>query len=489
MAQIIKLAGRYRLENQIAEGGMATVWLAADETLARPVAAKILHEHLSADPVFRKRFRIEALSAARLSHPNIVSVFDTGVHDGRPFIVMEYLAGGTMKDILQNGPLDPRRACAIGAEVCKALSFAHGSGIVHRDIKPANILFSESGLVKVGDFGIAKAAFFPTDLTDTGAVLGTVRYLAPEQVQGLEPDGRADIYALAVVLYEAVTGTPPFTGDSDLAAATARVGRAPLPPRDLSPAVPRTLDAALMKAMAPEREARFADAASFEAALRAVAPDATDPAGGIRAPARKSKSRSWGAKEHSFVRSELRWLVPIVLIALLAVGLSVPALRQRLGGLIARPEPPPTEPIRIVGGSSFDPPPGDGEENDERVRFAFDGRPDTAWATVSYRSAELGGLKEGVGIYVDLGSPRRLNNVTVQSVAGGWEGAIRHSDDGRTWSAPAASARFSSDETLEVEGEHQYWMVWITKLVETPGQGSSRNPFSVAIREIRPAGL
>lgn len=467
---------------------MATVWLAADETLARPVAAKVLHDHLAADAVFRKRFRIEALSAARLSHPNIVSVFDTGIHEDRPFIVMEHLSGGTLKDLVnQSGTLDPERAALIGAEVCKALQYAHSSGIVHRDIKPANILFSESGLVKVGDFGIAKAAFFPNDLTDTGAVLGTVRYLAPEQVEGLEPDGRADIYSLAIVLYEAITGSAPFTGDNDLATATARVGKLARPPRDFVPSVSKGLDAAIMKAMDPNRDVRFADAASFGQALLQAAgqSDSTfGPTTQVRVPP-KSK-----AEPSSFVSAEFRWLVPTLLIVLLAVGLvlGVPALRNRVGGVISKGAPKEPAAVRIVGGSSYDPPPGDGTENDGQVPLAFDGKPTTWWATVGYRTEQFGGLKKGVGIYFDLGAPSPLRRVTVESVTGGWSGTMRFSDDGRNWSPIGRSEQVAGKHTFETQGNHQYWMVWATSLVRTPGEGSSRNPYSVAIKEITPAG-
>jgi len=465
---------------------MATVWLAADETLARPVAAKILHDHLSADAVFRKRFRIEALSAARLSHPNIVSVFDTGIHEERPFIVMEYLSGGTLKDLVtEGGSLAPLKAAAIGAEVCKALQYAHRAGIVHRDIKPANILFSDSGLVKVGDFGIAKAAFFPSDLTDTGAVLGTVRYLAPEQVQGLEPDGRSDLYSLAIVLYEAITGSAPFTGDNDLATATARVGKVARSPRDLAPGIPKDLEAAIMKAMDPDREARFADAGAFGRALQAAAgqSDSTfHPTTHVRMKPTPGPD--------SFVNAEFRWLVPTLLIVLLAVGLvlGVPALRNRLGGVISQTRPKPPATIHIVGGSSYDPPPGDGTESDEQVPLAFDGKPSTWWATVGYRTEQFGGLKEGVGIYFDLGGRRPLRTVTVESVAGGWMGTVRHSDDGANWSPAGPSEQVAQRHTFRTAGNHQYWMIWVTSLVRTAGEGSSRNPYSVAIKEILPAG-
>src|SRR5919197_4636028 len=227
-----RLAGRYVLEDRIATGGMATVWRARDEVLARPVAVKCLRQDLTTVPHLAERFHREAVAAARLTHPNIINVFDTGVEDGVSFIVMEYFPGDTLGELIQQGgAMEPRRAVALILPVLAALGFAHHEGVVHRDVKPGNVLVSSDARVKVTDFGIAKAVLTAADLTTTGQLLGTVRYLSPEQVQGSEIDARADIYATGLVLYEMVTGRPAFQAESDVATAMMRLTRDPLPPR------------------------------------------------------------------------------------------------------------------------------------------------------------------------------------------------------------------------------------------------------------------
>ncbi|MGH2772863.1 MAG: serine/threonine-protein kinase, partial [Actinomycetota bacterium] len=329
------LGGRYLLESEVARGGMAVVWRAVDNVLGRTVAAKVLHSHLNEDSTFRERFRIEALAAARLTHPNIVSIFDTGSDDGLPFIVMEYLAGGTLRDMVSSrGRLDPETVARIGAEACAALSYAHRQGVVHRDIKPANILFSEHGHVKVGDFGIAKAAFAQASLTDSGAVLGTVRYLAPEQVEGIEPDGRADIFSLAVVMYEALTGNPAFSGEGEIATATARLDSPPPPLRRVRPDVAGPLEAAIMRCLNPARDERFPDAAAFGAALENAglaeeSPARRKPRQAPRAPGSRRRAKPAGG---GFLRAEAGWLVPTILVIILAAGLTiaVPSVRDRV---------------------------------------------------------------------------------------------------------------------------------------------------------------
>ncbi len=204
------IGGRYRLDRLIATGGMAQVWEATDETLARKVAVKLLHPHLAADESFVERFRREAVAAARLSHPAIVSIYDTCSDGDVEAIVMELVHGSTLREYLnEHGALEPGQAVAILAEVADALDTAHRSGVVHRDIKPANILLSTDGRVLVADFGIAKAG---SDLTATNTTLGTAKYLAPEQVEGGAVDARTDVYALGVVLYEALCGRAPFVG-------------------------------------------------------------------------------------------------------------------------------------------------------------------------------------------------------------------------------------------------------------------------------------
>src|SRR5687767_3458594 len=228
-------SGRYELVRRLARGGMAEVHLARDLLLDRPVALKVLYPELSRDPTFVERFRREARAAANLNHPNIVSVYDWGEEDGTYFIVMEYVEGVTLRDLLvRNGPLEPGRAAAIVGDIAAGLGFAHEKGVVHRDVKPGNVLITSSGTVKVTDFGIARAGVSES-LTQTGAVMGTAVYFSPEQAQGLPTDGRSDLYSLGVVLYESVTGYPPFGGDSPVSIAYKHVRETPVPPTALRP--------------------------------------------------------------------------------------------------------------------------------------------------------------------------------------------------------------------------------------------------------------
>ena len=243
------LGGRYQLVRPMARGGMAEVWEGHDEVLSRPVAVKVLRAHLAEDGVFLERFRREAVTAARLAHPGVVSTFDTGVDSGTAYIVMELVRGCTLRELLSDyGPLEPWLAVTITRQIADALAYAHQAGLVHRDIKPANVLLTDDewgGLrVKVTDFGIAKASTgLGGDLTRTGIVLGTPKYLSPEQIRGKEPDARADLYALGVVLFEMLTGSPPFVGPTDMATALAhlndRVPRVSSRTRSVPPAIER----------------------------------------------------------------------------------------------------------------------------------------------------------------------------------------------------------------------------------------------------------
>src|SRR2546423_1511182 len=260
--------GRYELVRHVARGGMAEVYLAHDQLLDRPVALKVLFPELSVDRSFVERFRREAQAAANLSHPNIVSVYDWGEEEGTYFIVMEYVDGRTLSAMLrQEGPLLPDRAAGIGADVAAALSFAHRHGVVHRDVKPGNVIITNDGLVKVTDFGIARAGSADENLTQTGAVMGTATYFSPEQAQGASVDARSDVYSLGVVLYEMVSGRPPFTGDNPVAIAYKHVREAPPPLRRDGAQVPGAFEAIVMQAMAKDPDYRYNNAEELRADL------------------------------------------------------------------------------------------------------------------------------------------------------------------------------------------------------------------------------
>src|SRR5580693_6132017 len=252
------LSGRYELRHLVARGGMAEVYRAHDRLLDRPVAVKVLFPELSVDQTFVERFRREAQAAANLSHPNIVPVFDWGEDEGTYFIVMEFIDGRPLSSILRTaGPLHPDRAAEIAADVALALAFAHRHGVVHRDVKPGNVLITDEGIVKVTDFGIARAVNTEESLTQTGAVMGTATYFSPEQAEGMGVDARTDIYSLGVVLFEMLTGRPPFLGDTPVSVASKHVRDIAPAPREILETMPVELEAVTMKAMAKVPDQRY----------------------------------------------------------------------------------------------------------------------------------------------------------------------------------------------------------------------------------------
>ncbi|MBW3614130.1 MAG: protein kinase [Actinobacteria bacterium] len=478
-----QLLGRYRLVGLLARGGMAEVWEGVDEVLARPVALKMLHPHLAADEAFRERFRREAISAARLAHPNVVATFDTGEDEGTAFIVMELVRGQTVRQLLEeNGPLPAAVVAAIGVQIAEALQHAHDAGLVHRDVKPANVLLCEpeprSGdpipRVKVADFGIARAATRDgADLTQPGALLGTAKYLAPEQVEGEPPDARSDVYALGVVLYELLTGRPPFVADSEVATAMAHLNQDPLRPRQVRAGIPRALDAVVTRAMARDPAGRYQSAADLGNALRSIDLGTDDAVPSVvRDPTPPS------GLAPTFRQTERTWLVPAAVIVLLAgalTGLGVLFTRSEVGrGILqgdgrSRSAEPGTA-IDGVVAHSFDPQGNDRSENEDDVGAVTDGDPNTSWSTVRYDTREFGGLKEGVGLSIELPEPTEVRRVRVSSPTTGWNARVyvapRPGSLLADWGSPVAQQQgIRGSAEFDLDGaQGKAVLIWITRL-------------------------
>jgi eukaryotic-like serine/threonine-protein kinase len=463
------IADRYDLEELVGTGGMSSVYRARDRLLERQVAIKVLHEHYSRDDDYVERFRREARAAAKLSHPNIVTVIDRGEAEGRQFIVFEYVDGRNLKQLVRSrGRLPVRDALELGIEIGRALAFAHAQGLVHRDVKPQNVLLG-NGDVKVTDFGIARSVDVRAGLTATGTVLGTSEYISPEQATGRAVDARTDVYSLGVVVYELLAGDPPFSGDSFVAVAMQHVS-GPVPSiAARRPDVPLRVDAALQRAMAKDPDERFQSMGELVAELTACVAtlgDTDDERTVIVAPPvapRPQRARRRRRRPSPLV---------VVVVALAAVGVAAGAyfgLHDSGSGGGGGGSGPP---IRLVASNAYDPPPpiggGDGQEHDKLVPDATDGNQQTFWSTEDYRgSVTFGNLKDGVGIVVDARRPVKLPSLTVTSDTPGFQARVEAGASSNGTFDPVSPTKTVESRTtfpLSVDQARRYYLVWITRL-------------------------
>ncbi|HEY5044791.1 MAG TPA: protein kinase [Solirubrobacteraceae bacterium] len=495
------LGGRYRLDAQIGRGGMSTVYRAFDTVLERPVAIKLMHREIASDSDQLERFRREARSVARLNHPHIVTVIDAGEEPssesamgesdgevGTPFIVLEYVEGETLKALIRReGPLEIPRAIAYAIELARALGAAHERLIVHRDVKPQNVLIGVEGSAKITDFGIART-LTEEGLTMDGRVLGTTDYVSPEQALGQSVTGQSDLYSLGIVLYEMLTGTVPFSGETPVTVAMKHV-REDVPDVQLArPEVSAATASVVDRATAKDLEQRYPDAAAMLADLEevlAIEASRTGQATGevtavlrtLPGPARRRLP--WR------MRHPARWLGSLLLLAaLVALALALAANQAHRGVPpdVGAPAGLTAVPLAQTAAHDYNPF-GTGPENRETDQSAVDGDPNTSWSTEHYYEGTLkktGGT--GVGLYVDAAPNVAARQIEIQTATPGFAAQIyvaNHIDlslpygdatplSARGWRGPVGedpNVRNGAHIQLSLAGaRYRYYLVWITEL-------------------------
>ena len=442
------IGARYRLEKRIGQGGMAEVWLANDISLNRKVAVKMMKAQHNNDPIVVERFRREAQAVGNLNHPNIVTVYDVVENDGQQAVIMEYVEGMTLREVLdQKTRLSPSLTIHIGMAIASALDAAHASGIVHRDIKPGNILLTQTGRVMLADFGIAKAVnAAESDLTNQNIMMGTAKYLSPEQVRGKPLDGRADIYSLGLVMYECLAGRVPFIGESDVETALARVQREPTNLLKKRPNLPPALTNFVHLMLQRDPDRRPSTGLHVyetlyrirEAGVDGTPTGLTPPSGQagfleshpvspitgtqrsgipgevtISNPIARTTSMPTRRAPRRFNVSPSTMLAAAMVLVVVLAGIvawrsitnDTPNIAEEI---VVETSPTaaaaPAGPITITRAMSFDPNGDDGVENDDMLPFLLDGLPRTQWRTVCYGD-KFFGSKGGVGVVLELSSP------------------------------------------------------------------------------------
>ena len=450
-----KIAGRYELQEVVGHGGMSSVYKAHDSLLERNVAVKVLHEQYNEDEEFVERFKREARSVAQLQHPNIVTVIDRGEEEGRQYIVFEYIDGENLKElVVRKGRLDPTEALEVALEVAHGLAFAHQHGLVHRDVKPQNVLLNGDGRAKVTDFGIARSLDVEHGVTQTGTVLGTSNYIAPEQASGQPVDAQTDVYSLGVVLYELLTGELPFPGENFVAVAMKHVHEPPPNVLDVRRDVPLRVAAAVDRALEKDPSHRFptmdAFAAELEASLAELARGDADATAVIPAAQRLQRQR----KPVSRVPLAIGLLAALA-IAAIAVGLLT--LTGRGGQTAATGAR-----VSLAGVGAYDPF-GDNAEHDAAAINATDGSTQTYWSTEHYNTF----AKEGVGLVLDARGVAQISRVIVVTDTPGFTAQIRATNIRGGPTQPVSDERPVSRTTrfdLSDTTPKRFYVVWITKL-------------------------
>jgi eukaryotic-like serine/threonine-protein kinase len=457
-----KIAERYEVEELVGHGGMSSVYKAQDTLLERHVALKILHEQYSADDDFVERFKREARSVAQLQHPNIVTVIDRGEEDGCQYIVFEYIDGENLKErVVREGRLDVREALEIAVEVAHGLAFAHEQGLIHRDVKPQNILLNGDGRAKVTDFGIARSLDVD-GMTQTGTVLGTSNYIAPEQASGQRVDAHSDVYALGAVLYELLAGEVPFAGESFVAVAMKHMHEPAPNLLDVRGDVPLRVAAAVDRALEKDPEQRFPTMDAFAAELEACLAELDEP--DDDATIVIPSARRAAPKRRKQVS---RWPIVIGLLALLAIAAIVIGLFAIRGsGNNSAAPPPASKRISVTGVTSYDPFGDNKEEHSAAAVNITDGNPASYWSTERYDTAPSLG-KPGVGVVLDAGALVDLAHLVVVTDTPGFTAQIEATNtEGATPEKISDSKVVGSTTTFDLSssGPKQYYVIWITKL-------------------------